>query len=158
MLNYITTCVYLPKLAPLKQQCRGVWGVWGIRVCWEVYGTIGPSLVSTHTYLCSLTFSLRPDEVASVWRQQKLVFENMIYCFVSATRRYYIMDTNNVSSLFSFKLYFETKLKKKNSPDPDGRATINIDLYRVLQMLGCWAIALPSTKQIVSQLSVWYWH
>ena len=25
-------------------------------------------------------------------------------------------------------------------------------------LLGCWAIALPSTKQIVSQLSVWYQH
>ena len=32
----------------------------------------------------------------------------------------------------------------------------NIDLYSVLHMLGCQAVALPSTEQIVPQLSVWY--
>ena len=32
----------------------------------------------------------------------------------------------------------------------------NIHLYSVLHMLGCQAINLPSTKQIVPQLSVWY--
>ena len=46
--------------------------------------SVAQSLVSTDIYLCSLTFSLRPDEVASVWRQQNLVFKNVIYCFVSA--------------------------------------------------------------------------
>ena len=38
---------------------------------------VATSLVSTHIYLGSLTFSLRPDEAASVWRQQKLVLNNM---------------------------------------------------------------------------------
>ena len=36
--------------------------------------SVAPALVSTHIYLGSLTFSLKPDEVALVWRQQKLVF------------------------------------------------------------------------------------
>ena len=31
--------------------------------------SVVPSLVNTHVYLCSLTFSLRPDEAASAWRQ-----------------------------------------------------------------------------------------
>ena len=43
-------------------------------------------LVSAHFYLCSLTFSHIAEEVASVWRQQKLVFNNLIYCFVSALK------------------------------------------------------------------------
>ena len=34
--------------------------------------SVAPSLVSTHFYLCSLTFSLRPDEAASVWRLESL--------------------------------------------------------------------------------------
>ena len=63
---------------------------------------MAPYVVSTYIYLGSVTFSLRPDEAASVWRQQKLVFKNVIYCFVSAPRRYCIMDTNKVSNLFSF--------------------------------------------------------
>ena len=29
--------------------------------------SVVPSLVSTHIYLCSLTFSIRPDEAVSVW-------------------------------------------------------------------------------------------
>ena len=66
--------------------------------------SVVPSLVSTNIYLCSLTFSLRPDEVASVLRQQKPVFKNVIYCFVSAPWRYYVMDTNKVSNLFSYYL------------------------------------------------------
>ena len=41
---------------------------------------VAPSLVSTHLYLCSLTFTHIPDEVASVWRQQKFIFNNLIYC------------------------------------------------------------------------------
>ena len=64
---------------------------------------MAPTLVSTNFYLCSLTFYLRPDEVASVLRQQKLVIEIVIYSFVSAPRRYHIM--NNVN-----------KLKKKVKP------------------------------------------
>ena len=38
--------------------------------------SVVPSLVSIHIYLGNLTFSLRPDEGASVWRQQKLVCNN----------------------------------------------------------------------------------
>ena len=63
--------------------------------------SVAPSLVSTHFYLCSLTFSLRPDEVATVWRQLKHVLKILIYCFVSAPRRYHIMDTDKVRNLFS---------------------------------------------------------
>ena len=37
-----------------------------------------PSLVSTHFDLCGLAFSHRPDEVASVWRLRKLVFNKLI--------------------------------------------------------------------------------
>ena len=33
-------------------------------------------LVRCHIYLCSLTFSVRPDEAASAWRQQKLFKNN----------------------------------------------------------------------------------
>ena len=45
--------------------------------------SVVPSFVTAHLYLCSLTFSLRPDEAASVWRQQKLVFNKLIdwLCF-----------------------------------------------------------------------------
>ena len=39
--------------------------------------SVAPSLVSTHYYLCNVTFSLRPDEVALVWRQGKLVKNNL---------------------------------------------------------------------------------
>ena len=47
-----------------------------------------PSLVSTHIYLISLTFSLGPDEAARVWWLQKLVCDlNAIY-FVSAIKEY----------------------------------------------------------------------
>ena len=53
--------------------------------------SLSPSLVSAHIYICSLTFSLRPDEAASVWRQRKLVFKISIYCFVSAPRRYRVI-------------------------------------------------------------------
>ena len=35
--------------------------------------SVAPCLVSMHLYSCSLTFSHRPDEVASIWRLQKLV-------------------------------------------------------------------------------------
>ena len=38
--------------------------------------SVASSLISAHFYLHSLTFSLRPDEVVSVWRQQKLVLIN----------------------------------------------------------------------------------
>ena len=48
-----------------------------------------PSLVSTHIYLISLTFSLGPDEAATVWWLQKLVCDlNAIY-FVSVIKEYY---------------------------------------------------------------------
>ena len=47
-----------------------------------------PSLVSSHLILCSLTFSRRPDEAASVWRQRKLVYHNLgDICFDSAVWR-----------------------------------------------------------------------
>ena len=36
-----------------------------------------PSSVSTYIYSCSLTFSHRPDEVASIWRLRKLVYFNV---------------------------------------------------------------------------------
>ena len=45
-----------------------------------------PSLVGTHIYLCSLTFSLRPEEAASVGKQQKLVFKNVIHMFCFSTQ------------------------------------------------------------------------
>ena len=48
-----------------------------------------PSLVSTHIYLISLTFSLGPDEAATVWLWQKLVYGfNAIY-FVLAVKENY---------------------------------------------------------------------
>ena len=75
-------------MVPLK------WGVWEfgvyrvLGVCGGIMETKGemegtpisvtPSLVSTQFYLCSLTFSLRPDEVVSVWRLQKLVFNKLM--------------------------------------------------------------------------------
>ena len=52
------------------------------------------SLVSTHFCLCSLTFYLIPDEVASVWRQGKLILKILTYCFVSAPRRYHTVESN----------------------------------------------------------------
>ena len=58
--------------------------------------SVAPFLVSTHFSLCRVTFSIRPDEAASVWRQQKLVSNKLIYCFVSASRRYHIIDLHLV--------------------------------------------------------------
>ena len=45
--------------------------------------SVVPSLVSTHFYICSLTFSHRPDEAASVWRLWKLVCNKLLdlLCF-----------------------------------------------------------------------------
>ena len=42
-------------------------------------------------YLCSLAFSLRPDEAASVWRQAKLVFNkfDVLLCFSTQEISYY---------------------------------------------------------------------
>ena len=53
--------------------------------------SVALSLVSTHFYLCSLTFSLRPDELASVWRQQKLIFNkiDLLPCFSNQEISYY---------------------------------------------------------------------
>ena len=39
---------------------------------------MAPSLVSTHFDLCCLTFPHKPDEVASVWRLQKLVCNKLL--------------------------------------------------------------------------------
>ena len=58
-------------------------------------------MVSALNYLCSLTCSVRPDEVAPVWRLQKLALNNIYNSFVSAQRSLLIMDTNKVSNLFS---------------------------------------------------------
>ena len=61
-----------------------------------------PSLVSTLIYLISLTFSLQPDEVATVWWLCKLVCDlNAIY-FVSAIRSIINMETNKGSNLFKY--------------------------------------------------------
>ena len=45
--------------------------------------SVAPSLVRKDFYLCSLTFSHRPDEAASVWRLQKLVCNKLmdLLCF-----------------------------------------------------------------------------
>ena len=49
--------------------------------------SVAPPLVGTYIYLGSLTFSFRPDEAASVWRQQKLVLNNYVNNhFVTANR------------------------------------------------------------------------
>ena len=50
-----------------------------------------PSLVSTHIYLINLTFSLGPDEAATVWWLQKLVCDlNAIY-LVSAIKEFILI-------------------------------------------------------------------
>ena len=48
--------------------------------------SVAPSLVSTHIYLGSLTFSLRPDEVASLWSSESLSLIILNNHFVSANR------------------------------------------------------------------------
>ena len=53
-----------------------------------------PSLVSTYIYLISLTFSLGPDEAATVWWLRKLVYDiNAIY-FVSAIKEFTLKFCN----------------------------------------------------------------
>ena len=47
-----------------------------------------PSLVGTHIYLISLTISLGPDEVATVWWLQKLVCDLNVIYFVLAIKEY----------------------------------------------------------------------
>ena len=53
--------------------------------------SVAPSLVSSHIYLCILIFSFGPDEVASVWRQQNLVFKkcDLLLCFSTQKISYY---------------------------------------------------------------------
>ena len=51
----------------------------------------GTIFASYALLFCIWTFSHRPDEAVSVWRQWKLVFNNLIYCFLSALRRYHIL-------------------------------------------------------------------
>ena len=76
-----------------KWQSREVWGVMGIRGVWggvwygrdemkapphgntyeeDLLSHFSGTTFGTDIYLSSLTFSITPDEVASVWRQQKL--------------------------------------------------------------------------------------
>ena len=68
---------------------------------------IAPSLVSTYFYLISLTFSLGPDEAATVWWLQKLVCDlNAIY-FVSAIKESTLIrrDQNFFFGSSSFPLH-----------------------------------------------------
>ena len=83
MLNYINKSVYLPKMAPLKWGCRGVEGVWDVRVlevCGGYYGnkdkrkgtptwdnTYQMKLHVTHTFVAG-------DSLAHVGRLVKLSY------------------------------------------------------------------------------------
>ena len=60
------------------------------------------SLVSTYIYLFSVTSSLRPDEVATVWWLQKLVYKYLVIALFQQIRSYYNMNTNKVSNLFKY--------------------------------------------------------
>ena len=64
--------------------------------------SVVPSLVSTHIYLFSITFTLRPDETATVWWLQKLVYNYTVIALFQQIRSYHIMDTNKVSNLFKY--------------------------------------------------------
>ena len=59
--------------------------------------SVTPSLVSTHIYLFSITFSLRPGEVATVWWLWKLVSKYHVIALFQQIRRYHIMDTKLVT-------------------------------------------------------------
>ena len=50
-----------------------------------------PSLVSTHMYLISLTFSLGPDEVATVWWLWKLVCDLMLFTLFQQSRSIFLI-------------------------------------------------------------------
>ena len=50
--------------------------------------SVMPSLVRTHIYLFSETFSLRPDEVATVWWLQKLVSKYLAIALFQQIRSY----------------------------------------------------------------------
>ena len=63
--------------------------------------SVAPSLVGILYILFDLTFSLIPDELATVWWLQRLVSNILWNCFASAYMRYYIMEPTNDSNLFS---------------------------------------------------------
>ena len=64
--------------------------------------SVAPSLVSTHIYLHSLTFSHKPDEAVSVWRLLKLVYYNLDYfALLQHLGRYFNINTKLVSYLVS---------------------------------------------------------
>ena len=65
-----------------------------------------PSLVSTHNYLISLTFSLGPDEAATAWWLQKLVCDlNAISVLFQQSRRTLNMDTELVTYLSNYTIF-----------------------------------------------------
>ena len=68
--------------------------------------SVAPSLVSTHIYLGSLTFSLRPDKVASVWRQWNLVFNKceQLLCFTNQGECISATVTSLTASAWSLQL------------------------------------------------------
>ena len=59
--------------------------------------SVVPSLVSTHIYLFSITFALRPDKVATVWSLQKLVSKYHLIALFQQIRSYHIMDSQHVA-------------------------------------------------------------
>ena len=64
-----------------------------------------PSLESTHTYLIGLTFSLGPDEAATVRWLQKLVCDlNALIALFQQSRWSFNMDTNKISNIFKYLL------------------------------------------------------
>ena len=67
------------------------------------YTTTVPSLVSTNIYFISLTFSLGPDEVATVWWLQKLVCDYNVIYFVSVIKQFTYMDKKKGSNIFKYK-------------------------------------------------------
>ena len=64
-----------------------------------------PSLVSTHFDLCSLTSSLRPDEAASVWKLQKLVFKKLIDLLCFSTQGDIITSCLRVNECLNYSHY-----------------------------------------------------
>ena len=51
----------------------------------------GTSLVTTHIYLFSITFPLRPNEAATVWWLQKLVFKYLAITTFQHIKSYHII-------------------------------------------------------------------
>ena len=96
--------------------------------------SVAPSLVSILIYLFSMTFSLRPDEVAKVWWLQKLVFKYLVIALFQQMSSYHIMDTTKVSNLFKYLIPVSVRLKSaSNSRSTRGKEIINRGEKQLLQ-------------------------